>query len=123
MQRSRITSTPRSGRCSTGRMSCRSSMIFVSTRRDSSSARRSFSSTRTRERSTPTRELFTPVLFSLGRERQGEWRGLFHLELGTAVGTGDDLALHRVGADGDGGVTLGALRHGIPLLAALGGKA
>src|SRR5882762_10902607 len=57
MQRSRITSTPRSGLRSSVRTSSRSSMIFVSTRRDSSSARRSFSSTRTRERSTPTRGL------------------------------------------------------------------
>src|SRR6267143_1702659 len=57
MQRSRITSTPSSGLRSSARTSSRSSMIFVSTRRDSSSASRSFSSTRTRERSTPTRGL------------------------------------------------------------------
>src|SRR5712691_9268099 len=116
MQRSSTTSTPSSGRCSTARTSSRSSMIFVSTPRDSSSPSRSFSSTRTRERSTPTRGLlFTPILFGLRRESEGERRRLFHFELRTAVGAGHDLALHRVGADGDLRVALGALRH-VPLL-------
>src|SRR2546428_12145573 len=123
MQRSRITSTPSSGRCSTARTSSRSSMILVSTRRDSSSARRSFSSTRTRERSTPTRGLFTPVLFSLWSEGEGERRGLLDLELGAAVGARHDLAFHGVGSDGDVGIALGTLRHGFSLVAALEGKA
>src|SRR2546428_10339464 len=122
MQRSRITSTPRSGLRSTGRTSSRSSMILVSTRRDSSSARRSFSSTRTRESNTPTRgpgeaprSLFTPVLFRLGSQRERRRRGLLHLKLRAAVGARDDLALHGIGSDDDVGIALGALRHGFPL--------
>src|SRR2546428_1504123 len=123
MQRSRMTSTPRSGLRSSGRTSSRSSMILVSTRRDSSSARRSFSSTRTRESNTPTRgpggeaprSLFTPVLFRLGSQRERRRRGLLHLKLRAAVGARDDLALHGLGSDDDVGIALGALRHAFPL--------
>src|SRR2546430_2484800 len=114
MQRSRTTSTPKSGLRSTGSTSSRSSMIFVSTPRDSSSARSSFSSTRTRERSTPTRASLTPVFFGLGSERQGERPCLLHLELRATVRTGDDLAFHGIGADGHVGVAFGTLRHLIP---------
>src|SRR2546428_13610237 len=127
MQRSRITSTPRSGLRSRVRTSSRSSMILVSTLRDSSSARRSFSSTRTRESRTPTRggtggakppgpRLFTPVLLGLWSEGESDRRGLLYLELGAAVGARHDLPFHGVGSDGDVGIALGALRHGFPLL-------
>src|SRR3989475_7596969 len=124
MQRSRITSTPKSGLRSSVRTISRSSMIFVSTRRDSSSARRSFSSTRTRDKRTPTRGpggeaprwLFTPVLLRFGSQRERERHGLLHLELGAAVRARHDLAFHGVGSDGDVGIALGTLRHGFPLL-------
>src|SRR2546426_11109472 len=115
MQRSRITSAPKSGLRSSVRTSSRSSMIFVGTRRDASSARRSFSSTRTRERSTPTRASFTPVFLRLGREREYLGNGFFELELGAAVGARQDLAFHRVGAHGHVRVALRALRHAFPL--------
>src|SRR5256885_14124170 len=116
MHRSRMTSTPSSGLCSTARTSSRSSMTFVSTPRDSSSARRSFSSTRTRERSTPTRGLllFTPVLFSLGRKSERERSRLLHLEFRATVGAGHDLAFDGIGADGDLGIAFGALRQSTP---------
>src|SRR5438445_4447257 len=114
MQRSRITSTPSSGGCSTARTSSRSSMIFVSTPRDSSSASRSFSSTRTRDRRTPTRGLFTPVLLRLRRKGEREGCGLLHFQLGAAIGAGHDLAFDGVGADRDLGIALGALRHDPP---------
>src|SRR6267143_2408081 len=119
MQRSRMTSTPSSGRCSTARTSSRSSMTFVSTPRDSSSASRSFSSTRTRDRRTPTRgRLLTPILLCLGRKSERDRSGLLYLELGPAVGAGHDLSLNGVRADGDFGIALGTLRH-VPLLAEL----
>src|SRR5439155_21169507 len=122
MQRSRITSTPSSGGCSPARTSSRSSMIFVSTPRDSSSASRSFSSTRTRDSRTPTRGtggeaprlLFTPVLLRLRREGEREGCGLLHFQLGAAIGAGHDLAFDGVGADRDLGIALGALRHDPP---------
>src|SRR5438093_579569 len=67
---------------------------------------------RTRERSTPTRGLlFTPVLFRLGGEGERERGRLLHFELSAAIGAGHDLALDRVGPDGDLGIALGALRH------------
>src|SRR5207245_3463061 len=128
MQRSRTTSTPRSGRFSTARTSSRSSMTVVSTPRLSSSWSKSFSSTRTRDSRTPTRgagggppRLFTPVLCSLRGERERQRDGLLDLELRTAVGTRHDLALHGVGADVHVGIALGTLRHGFlpPSLATL----
>src|SRR2546423_15680381 len=109
MHRSRTTSTPRSGLRSSERTSSRSSMIFVATPRRSSSSSRSFSSTRTRERSTPTVVLLTPVFFGLRSERERDRRGRGHLELRTAVGTRDDLALHGVDTDGHLGVALWTL--------------
>src|SRR3989449_8039962 len=120
MQRSRTTSTPRSGRFSTARTSSRSSMTVVSTPRLWSSWSKSFSSTRTRDSRTPTRgaggapRLFTPVLCGLRGERERERDGLLDLELRTAVGARHDLALHGVGADVHVGIALGTLRHGLP---------
>src|SRR5436190_19089515 len=111
MQRSMTTSTPRSGFFSVGRTSSRSSIVFVGMPRDASSCRSSFSSTRTRDRSTPTVGLFTPVFFGLGREGERDGRRRGHLELRAAVRARDDLALHRVGADGHLGVALGTLGH------------
>src|SRR2546422_3279681 len=135
MQRSRTTSTRRSGRFSTARTSSRSSMTVVSTPRLWSSWSKSFSSTRTRDSRTPTRgaggapRLFTPVLCGLRGERERERDGLLDLELRTAVGARHDLALHGVGADVHVGIALGTLRHGflprslatLALLAASGG--
>src|SRR5207248_8812223 len=121
MQRSRTTSTPRSGFFSSVRTSSRSSSTFVAMPRRSSSSRRSFSSTRTRERSTPTVRLFTPVFFGLRREGERDRRRARHLELGAAIGAGDDLALHCVGAHGHVGVAFRALarrghQRGLPQL-------
>src|SRR2546427_8237459 len=90
----------------------RSSMTFVSTPRNASSWRSSFSSTRTRERSTPTVGfLFTPVFFGFRRKCERDRCDLGHLELGAAVRTRDDLALHRVRADGHVGVAFRTLRQ------------
>src|SRR3989442_12898528 len=125
MQRSRITSTPRSGLRSRVRTSSRSSMILVSTRRDSSSARRSFSSTRTRERRTPTRggtrgakppgpRLLTPALLGLWSGGEGDRRGLLYLELGAAVGGRHHPPFPGLGSDGEVGNRLGALPPGLP---------
>src|SRR5688572_5179843 len=99
MQRSSTTSTPRSRRRSSANTSSRSSMTFASTWRRSCSSSRIFSSIRTRERSTPTRGSLTPVFLGFGRQRERDRRRLLHFELGAAVGTRDDLALHRVGGD------------------------
>src|SRR5690242_10032006 len=122
MQRSITTSTPRSGLRSVGSTSSRSSMTLVSTPRDASSWRSSFSSTRTRERRTPMRGpcpargplppgLLTPVFFGLGCERERDRRYGGDLELRAAVGARDDLALHRIGADGHVGVAFRTLGH------------
>src|SRR5258707_6412233 len=109
MQRSRTTPTPRSGLVSSRKMTSRSSMILVLIPRRSSSSSRSFSSTRTRERSTPTVGSLTPAFFGLRRERESDRRGGGHLELGTAVPAGHDLALDRVRAHGHVAGALGAV--------------
>src|SRR5258706_2366159 len=115
MQRSKTTSTPRSGGRSVGSTSSRSSMTFVEMPREESSCRSSFSSTRTRDSRTPTvGPLFTPVLFSLGRKRERDRRRGGDFQLGPAIGAGDDLALHDIGADGHYAIAFRTLGHEYP---------
>src|SRR3989449_8332217 len=85
-------------------------MRSISSRCRAKASKRSFSSARMREQRTPILISLAPVFLFLGRQAQLDRIALNDLQLGAAVGAGDDLALLDVRRQLDVGLAFGALR-------------